>query len=91
MTDRYDILTSRESNGKTYWTKIGTMWPLDNGGFSLNFDALPIPTLYQDKLQVKAVAFEPKERDQSGSGKSGGDAYGKVKPRRDDLDDEIPF
>ena len=90
MTDRYDILTSRENNGKTYWTKIGTMWPLDNGGFSLNFDALPIPTLYQDKLQVKAVAFEPKERDQAGSAKGSGKSGG-GQSRRDDMDDEIPF
>lgn len=89
MSERYDILTSRENNGKTYWTKIGTMWPLDNGGFSLNFDALPIPTLYNDKLQVKAVAFEPKEREEKSPGGFGG---GKSPPsRRHDMDDEIPF
>lgn len=90
MSERYDILTSRENNGKTYWTKIGTMWPLDNGGFSLNFDALPIPTLYNDKLQVKAVAFEPKEREDKPA--SGGFGSGKAAPRRnDEMDDEIPF
>ncbi len=70
---RYDILTSRESNGKNYYTKIGTMWPLEKGGFSLTFDALPIPTLRDGKMEVRAVAWEPKAKD---GGSSGGNAGG---------------
>lgn len=80
---RYDILTSREGgNGKNYYTKIGTMWPLDKGGFSLSFDALPIPTLRDGKLEVRAVAWEPKEKGAAGS--TGG-------TKRDELNDEIPW
>lgn len=80
---RYDILTSRESNGKTYYTRVGTMWPLEKGGFSLSFDALPIPTLRDGKLEVRAVALEAKPKDDAGKTGGGG--------KRDELDDEIPF
>lgn len=79
---RYEILTTRENNGKKYYTKIGTMWPLETGGFSLTFDALPIPTLRDGKLEVRAVAWEPKPKE-GGNAPSGG--------KRDDMDDEIPF
>jgi hypothetical protein len=64
MTTRYDILTTREgNNGKKYYTKVGTMFPLDKGGFALTFDALPIPSLRDGKLEVRAVAWEPKPKD----------------------------
>lgn len=44
MTQRYDLITARESKeGKTYWTKVGSAFPSRSGeGFSLLFDALPI-------------------------------------------------
>lgn len=40
---RHDLLTPRpKKDGKTYWLKIGAAFPRDNGGFTLQFDALPI-------------------------------------------------
>lgn len=42
---RYDLIVAREGReGKTYWTKIGSAFPAKSGeGFSLSFDALPMP------------------------------------------------
>lgn len=41
---RYDLLTARESNGKTYFNKIGVMFPNKNGdGFNIMLEALPLP------------------------------------------------
>ena len=61
---RYDIMTPREgSNGKTYWTRIGTMWPAKNGdGFSIEFEALPLPG---KDGKTRAQCFVPKPREQS--------------------------
>jgi len=64
MADRYDVLTARESNGKTYWTKLGAMFPNRNGeGFTLMLDAMPAP---QDG-QFKLTAMVPKPRDDNRS------------------------
>lgn len=75
---RYDIIVGRESNGKTYWTKIGAAFERENGGFSLSFDALPIP----GEKGCRALMVEPKSdrRDPA-----------RQAPPRDELDDEIPF
>ena len=84
MTKRYDILQTRKytSGGeeKTAYTRIGVMFPLDKGGFTITFEALPIPSMYKGEIQVQAVAFEPKPKGDTGG--SGG---------RGDMDDEIPF
>lgn len=42
---RYDLIVAREGKeGKVYWTKVGSGFPARNGeGFSLLFDALPLP------------------------------------------------
>ena len=91
MTERFDVMTPRSGrDGKTYWTRIGVMFPNRNGGFSIQFEALPIPTLSDDgKLEVRAVAMVPRERDDQGGGRG-------PAPRREtagvpDLDDEIGF
>ena len=45
MIARYDLLVPRddEKTGKTYFTKIGAMFPSKSGdGFSIVLDALPI-------------------------------------------------
>lgn len=42
MSERYDALTVRESNGKSYFTKLGVMFPNRTGeGFTLLLDAVP--------------------------------------------------
>ena len=84
MAKRYDLVTPRESNGKTFYTKVGVMWPMDRGGFSLTFEALPIPSINRDgKLEVRVLAFEPRDDDRP--------ARGGVAPSRDDLNDDVPF
>ena len=84
MAKPYDLSTPRAGkDGKTYWTKIGTMWPMERGGFSITFDALPIPTVNKEgKVEVRAVAFPPKETQGGG---------GETRPLVSDLDDNIPF
>lgn len=60
--DRYDVLTVRESNGKSYFTKLGVMFQNKSGdGFTLFLDAMPAPTEGQYKLIVKP----PQERSQT--------------------------
>ena len=81
MANHYEIKTSRHGNdGKVYWTRIGTMWPGKNNSYRITFDALPIPTLYEGKIRVEAMAFEPLEKTDAPRAKI---AHA--------TDDEIPF
>lgn len=75
----YNICVARPGkDGKTYWSRIGTAWPDDKGGFNLQFEALPIPS-YSEKygLRVEAKIFPPREDE--GARHGGG------------MDDDIPF
>ncbi len=79
MTSHYTINIAQERDGKTYWTRIGTMFPMKGkDGFSMTFNALPIPQLKDGQIEVRAVAFPPK------------DDNGGNRARRDDGD-EVPF
>ena len=85
---RYDLIVGRESNDKTYWTKIGSAWPAKNGGgFSLTFDALPLPG---KDGQARVLMREPQVRDGEPprqAARGGGNA-----PMAGaDIDDSIPF
>lgn len=61
--DRYDVMTAREGkDGKTYWTRIGVMFPAKSGGFSISFEALPVPQIRDGKIEVRAVAMIPREK-----------------------------
>lgn len=84
MAKRYDLVTPRESGGKTYYTKIGSMWPMDKGGFSMTFEALPVPGLNRDgKPEVRVLAFEPRDNaEPRGGGRP---------PRFDDDFADAPF
>ena len=47
MTKRYRAVvgrqyTAKDGSEKTAWTRIGTMWKRDKGGYSLQLDAAPI-------------------------------------------------
>lgn len=89
MADRYDILCPRTAkDGKTYFTKIGVMWPMKGGkeGFSITFEALPIPSLNDGAIEVRALAMPPKPQD----GQQQRQAPAGRTPAPD-LDDEIPF
>ena len=39
---------------KGWWTRIGTAFA-QKDGFSINFDALPVPTLYEGAVQTRVV------------------------------------
>lgn len=89
MTDRYDALTVRESNGKSYFSKIGAMFKNRSGnGYTLMLDAMPA----SNDGQYRILLTEPKEREDRGSGNGGGR---RNEPRGDAGDafdrDEIPY
>lgn len=102
---RMDILMTRqyESQGetKTSYTKVGVAFPLQNGGFRLRFEAIPVPTIYDGKIECSMLMVEPKPREQQGqqNQQSQGSAAdyrqgqsGERQPAlNDDMDDEIPF
>jgi len=56
MTERLEAMTVRESNGKSYWTKIGVAFPAKQGsGFTVLLDAIPAPV----EGQFKSLLREP--------------------------------
>ena len=62
MTDRFDLMSPRRKGDKTYWTRVGSMFPAKTGdGWAIKLDALPLP---DEKGEVWVRAFPPKERDQ---------------------------
>lgn len=83
MSERLDALAVRESNGKSYFTKIGVAFPAKNGGggYSLLLDAIPAPTDGQFKILLMA----PKPREDTRT-----DVRGRGEPATAD-DDFSPF
>lgn len=83
--ERYDVMTPREGrDGKTYWTRIGVMFPNRNGGgFSISFEALPVPQIKDGKIEVRAVAMAPREKSDSAPAQAGSGSGM--------LDDDVPF
>lgn len=89
MAQRFDLLSARESNGKTYFTKCGAMFPNKAGdGFNIVLDVFPAP---QDG-QFRLIAKVPQDRDgqrqepqrRAGNATSGRSGW-------DDDSDSIPF
>lgn len=61
--ERLEALTVRESNGKSYFTRVGVAFPNKDGkGFSVLLDAMPAPTDGQFKIMLREPL--PKDRDQ---------------------------
>lgn len=90
MAKRLEIKQPRAgSNGKTFWTKLGTAWVADNGNISLVFDALPLPAL-NDKgvLETRAMLMEPLPDDGTRSAPRGGASQ--RGSYADDLNDDAP-
>lgn len=81
---RLDMIVGRkDKNGKTHWTKIGSAWPSDKGGYQLVFDALP---LTDAEGRCSALLVEPKPRDDDRPASNG------ARKASSDMDgDEIPF
>ena len=83
---RFELKVARKGkDDKTYWSKIGSAFPRDDGSFAIVFDALPIP---DDRGQVRAMLFPTNPREDQYSGQRGGDWQA---PPSDDMGDEIPF
>lgn len=90
MADRYDALCARESNGKTYFTKIGAAFPNRDGkGFSVVLDAMPAPVDGQFKIMLR----EPLPKDGNGGGqRQGGNQSNRGGGYADDgYDSDAPF
>lgn len=69
MTERLDALSARESNGKTYWTKIGVAFASKDGtGWNVLLDAMPAPVDGQFKITLKP----PMPKEQSRTAGQGG-------------------
>lgn len=76
MTDRYDAVISRKDrNGKTRYTKIGSAFPAKDGkdGFNIVLDAMPMPNA-EGQAWISLFVPRPKEA-----------------TRNDDINDDVPF
>jgi hypothetical protein len=82
MADRYDAVISRkDKNGKTRYTKIGAAFPSKQGeGFNIVLDALPMPNA---EGQAWISLYVPKPKDDMDQRQAG--------ERVNDMNDEIPF
>ena len=79
----YDIISPRKGkDGKTRWLKVGAGFPRDKGGFSLIFDALPLPDA---EGKVSLLMTEPKPRDVDHN------AMPAAPGGHNDMADDIPF
>ncbi|MDB6454743.1 hypothetical protein [Falsirhodobacter sp. 20TX0035] len=91
---RFDLISPRpRKDGKTNWVKIGAAFPRDKGGFSLVFDALPLPDA-EGRVTVLMTEPKPREDDRGQQEPRGGNGYGaggRPSGRSNDFDDEIPF
>lgn len=104
MTNRYDIVSPRPNSkdgGKTYWLKIGAMFPAKDGeSFAIKLDALPLPDAKGEiwirasvPLPPRDEAQEPEERaapvQQPRERPTG--IPERPQPSTAKLDDDIPF
>lgn len=62
---RMDLITARTVGDKTYFSKIGIAFKNTKGdGWSLSFEALPIPQLRDGKIETRVLMMPPKPKDQ---------------------------
>jgi hypothetical protein len=94
MAERMDIVCPRAGgDGKTYYTKIGVAFATRNGGWSLTFEALPLPSIGDNgKLETRALLMPPRERDAPQQTRQAPQGGSRTRaPASDDLDDDVPF
>lgn len=92
MTDRLDALMVRSytKNGeeKRQYTRLGVAWPLANGeGYRLQLDALPVPTIYEGKVDMSILLLPPRDDNSSQSSPP----RQSTPPSFDAGKDEMPF
>lgn len=68
MTEHYEVkmMRSYQVNGetKTAYTKVGVMFATQDGrGFRIKLDAIPVPTIYDNKVELSMVAYKPEPRE----------------------------
>lgn len=81
MGERLDALAVRESNGKSYFTKIGVAFPArDGNGFSLLLDAVPASADGQYKILLR-TPLPPRGEQQTRQ----------PAPFEPDYTDDVPF
>jgi hypothetical protein len=87
---RYDLISPRaRKDGKTFWVKVGAGFARDKGGFSLQFDALPLPDA---EGKVTVLMTEPKDDNrQPDTSVASGDQAPRGGGPMADIDDSIPF
>lgn len=82
MADRLDALAVRESNGKSYFSRIGVAFANKDGkGWSVLLDAIPAPTDGQFKIMLR----EPLPKDGQRGGQGGANNNFAT-----DADDDFP-
>ena len=88
MTDRFDLVSARESNGKTYFTKCGAMF-LSKGGdkWNLVLDVMPASV----EGQFRLTAMPPKLSDDAAPPARQPQRAASRPAAPVDLDDDIPF
>ena len=74
MTERLDALTVRESNGKSYFTKVGAAFANRNGkGWTVLLDAMPASNEGQFKIMLREPLPKDGQRPQATGGGFGRD------------------
>lgn len=84
MTERLDALTVRESNGKSYWTKIGAAFASKGGGWIVRLDAMPASVEGQFSIHLREPLPKDGDRPARSQSRAPADDYA-------DDDERIPF
>lgn len=71
MAERLDALTVRESNGKSYWTRIGVAFPGKEGSYMVKLDAMPASNEGQYVIHLR----EPREKQDRAPRREGDEGY----------------
>lgn len=83
--ERLDALCVRESNDKSYFTRIGVAFPNKDGkGWTVLLDAVPASSEGQYKIMLR----EPLPKDEN---RSGGQQQNRAPRYSDQLDDDFPL
>ncbi len=55
--------TDRDGNERTYWTRCGTAWDREGGGFALELEYVPV-SVDAESGKLKLFAFEQETREE---------------------------
>lgn len=88
----YDVNQWRDTPNGRRATKIGfAKEKKDQAGFYCTLDCLPLPQLYEGKLTCQISIDKQKPRTGSFGGGGTRTVPQRQQPRRDEMDEEIPF